>query len=313
MIIATGSHPTIPELLQPLNPWDNRDATGVVEVPDRLAIVGGGVVAVEAARWMAALGSQVTLLVRSRLLGRFEPFVGELVTEGLRADDVEVRLDTEVTDAERADVRDTGLGRLHGGQLTPAPARATNCGLTRCWPPPGANQPRRVELDPRPEWLHYVGDAAGEAPLTHWGKYRARLLGERLQARALGRPAPEFPDDVPVPQVIFSSPQVATVGLTLDKAQGRWPDTSAVDVDMSAVSGVSLLRDDAAGKARLVVRPDGVLCGASFVGPGVAELLHSATVAITAGLTIDQLRHAVPSYPTASEVWLQLVEKCHQL
>ncbi|MGB3953770.1 MAG: NAD(P)/FAD-dependent oxidoreductase [Brooklawnia sp.] len=314
VIIATGSHPTIPELLQPLNPWDNRDATGVVEVPDRLAIVGGGVVAVEAARWMAALGSQVTLLVRSRLLGRFEPFVGELVTEGLRADDVEVRLDTEVTDAERADVRDTGLGRLHGGQLTLRTSKGDQLRVDEVLAATG-RKPNLdgVELDPRPEWLHYVGDAAGEAPLTHWGKYRARLLGERLQARALGRPAPEFPDDVPVPQVIFSSPQVATVGLTLDKAQGRWPDTSAVDVDMSAVSGVSLLRDDAAGKARLVVRPDGVLCGASFVGPGVAELLHSATVAITAGLTIDQLRHAVPSYPTASEVWLQLVEKCHQL
>ena len=161
----------------------------------------------------------------------------------------------------------------------------------------------------RPEWLHLVGDVSGEPALTHWGKYRARLLGARLRAEALGRPVPEAPDDVPVPQVIFTDPEVAAVGPTLAQAQADDPGAYALDVPIAAASGVGLLIDHPRGSARLVVGGDDRVLGATFVGPEVAELLHAATVAIVGRLTLRQLWHAVPSYPTASELWLRLLEQ----
>ena len=119
VVIATGSQANVPATYAGLEAWDSRDATGVVDVPDRLVVIGGGVVACEAAIWMAALGSAVTLVVRDpRLLGRTEPFAGEAVLTGLRERGVTVHLDTEVSDVRRAHPAATGLGRIHGGTVT---------------------------------------------------------------------------------------------------------------------------------------------------------------------------------------------------
>ncbi|WP_040158460.1 dihydrolipoyl dehydrogenase family protein [Nigerium massiliense] len=323
VVIATGSTPIIPSSLEPVLPWTSRDATGVREVPKRLAIVGGGVVACESARWLAALGAEVTMLVRSeRVLADAEEFASEAVAQGLREAGVDVRLNTEVTQATREDARDTGLGRPHGGPVTLTIGEETvqvdevlaatgrrpatdDLGLdTLALGPEDLDDPEQ-----RPSWLHTVGDASGDAPLTHWGKYRARQFGKELAARCEGRELPPTPAFVPVPQVVFSSPQLAFVGKTERRAKALGRRVRVLDADYGAVAGTALLRDDAAGHVRLVVDADtDVLLGATFLGPDVAELLHSATVAITGGLTLDTLQHAVASYPTAAEVWLNLLE-----
>lgn len=309
VVAATGSRPAIPAELAGVRPWTNRDVTGVVEVPPRLAIVGGGVVACEAATWMAALGSRVTMLVRHGVLDRFEPFAAELVRESLERAGVDVRLATTVRAAERPGRHDDRLGRPHGG-----PVQLTLDGDTLVVDEVLAASGRVPNTDPlpdgdRPDWLHLVGDVSGEPALTHWGKYRARLLGARLRAEALGRPVAEQPSQVPVPQVIFTQPEVATVGQTLDQARAEDADARALDVPMSSASGAALLVDHPVGSARLVVSGDERLRGATFVGAEVAELLHAATIAIVGGLTLQQLWHAVPSYPTASEVWLRLLDQ----
>ena len=75
------------------------------------------------------------------------------------------------------------------------------------------------------------------------------------------------------------------------------------------VAGASVLRDGYTGKAKLVVdRATDTLVGATFLGPDVAELLHAATIAIVGKVTLETLWHAVPSYPTVSEIWLRLLE-----
>ena len=322
VVVATGSVAVIPEPLQALLPWTSRDATGVREVPGSMAIIGGGVVACEAARWLAALGSRVTMLVRRGLLSGLEPFAGELVGESLAASGVDVRVGTTVDSGERDAASDTGLGRIHGGRVT----------LTTTGPDgPGELQVDEVLVatgrrpnieevgvaafgDARPAWLHVVGDASGEAPLTHWGKYRARLIGERIKAEATGSAEPAWVADAasglaaPVPQVVFTDPQVASVGPTADQAGRGGRRVRTLDVDLSSTAGAGMLRDTLVGRARLVVDDNDVLLGATFVGPDVAELLHSATVAVTGRLTLAQLWHAVPSYPTLSEVWLRLLE-----
>lgn len=308
VVVATGSRPTIPAELADVRPWTNRDVTGVVEIPERLAIIGGGVVACEAATWMAALGSRVTLLVRHGLLGRVEPFAADFVADQLAHHGVELRPGVRVSAGRRPGGLNSELGRLHGG---PVDLKIDGQWQTFDEVLVAAGRTLNTEQLPegdRPAWLHLVGDVSGEPALTHWGKYRARVLGARLKAQMLGRPEPAVPDDVPVPQVIFTDPEVAAVGPTLAAAQAADPAVYALDVPITSASGVKLLVDHPHGQARLVVAGDGRLLGATFVGPDVAELVHAATVAVVGRLTLDQLWHAVPSYPTASEVWLRLLE-----
>lgn len=324
VVVATGSQPVIPPLLVGLAAWTSRDATGLIEVPGSVAVVGGGVVALEASRWLAALGAKVTLLVRGqRLLSRLEPFAGELVAEGLVQDGVEIVFGASLTAASRDQLADTGLGRVHGGpvrlevngvnrtfaELLVATGRTpalSGIGLESI----GLDEHSFLDPSQRPEWLHAVGDAGGEAQLTHWGKYRARMVGQQIAARAEGTTPPPAPPQVPVPQVVFTDPQVAAVGLTVAVAQESGIEVWCPSVPMGSAAGYSLLRNDAPGRAQLVVdAATGKLLGATFVGAEVAELVHAATVAIVGGLTLEQLRHAVPSYPTASEVWLRLLEQ----
>ncbi len=322
VVVATGSEPTVPDVYEGCLPWGSRDATGVDEVPDRLVIVGGGVVSCEAAVWMRALGSSVTLLVRGdRLLNRVEPFASEIVRKALLEMGIDVRLGVEVTACQRDDPQDTGLGRVHGGPVVVSTSQGDitadeilvavgrrprlDIGLESV----GLDATKALAGDV-PSWLVLVGDSSGEAPLTHWGKYRARVLGEQIAARATGGTEPFALDDVPVPQVIFTDPQVASVGLTEAEARAAKIDVEVTHVPWSAASGAALLRDDVEGGAQLVIdRASRCVVGATFVGPEAGELLHSATIAITGRVPVHVLRHAVPSYPTASELWLRLIEQ----
>lgn len=327
VVLATGSVPAIPGPLVSTHPWTTRDVTAVIEAPDRLAIVGGGVSACEAARWMTALGSQVTLLVRGeRLLGKLEEFAGEEVADGLRSAGVTVRLATSVTAASRQTVDpEAPVGRTHGGPLTLTLDDGTDLEVDEIVAATGRRPTTdtigldAIGLDPAalrgrthggdlPPWLFTVGDINAEAMLTHWGKHQARMIGRRIAALAEGRTPPEEPP-APVPQVAFTAPQVASVGLTAAQAAREGHTVRLLDVDYTSAAGAGLLRDDAAGHVRLVVdATTEVLLGATFVGPEVAEQLHAATIAITGGLDLATLRRAVPSYPTASEVWLRLLE-----
>ncbi len=324
VVIATGSVAVIPPTLADIAAWTSRDATGVRDVPDHLVIVGGGVIACEAARWMRGLGAQVTMLVRGQgLLASFEPFAGSLVLDALRADGVDVRLDVEVTDAHRTAAEDTGLGRIHGGPVRLTLASGAEIEASEVLVATG-RRPATDDLGLEtvgitagdlavggslPGWLHTVGDVNGEAPLTHWGKYQARMVGARIAARSSHGTQPTVPDFVPVPQVVFTDPQVASVGLTARQAKEAGRSFHTLDQPLKGASGAALLRDDLAGEVRLVVDDEtDTLLGATFVGPEVADLVHSATVAIVGQVPLAVLRHAVPSYPTSSEIWLRLLE-----
>ncbi|TFH51940.1 NAD(P)/FAD-dependent oxidoreductase [Actinomyces viscosus] len=322
VVLATGAQPVVPAPLQGLEAWGSRDATGVQEIPRRLIIIGGGVVACEAATWMSALGSDVTMLVRGpRLLSGAEVFASQIVEEALAARGVTVITDAQVAGAERVQARDTGLGRIHGGTVTVTCAGRSieadeiliatgrrplldGIGLETV-----GLAPDDVLAGRLPDWLYAVGDASGEAQLTHMGKYRARVVGERIAALAACREPEPVVEDVPVPQVVFTDPQVAASGLTEQRARDAGYDVVTAQVGYTSAAGAALLRDDAHGEAKLVVdRQTGAILGATFVGPGAGELIHAATIAITAGVPVRRLRHAVPAYPTASEIWLRLIE-----
>jgi dihydrolipoamide dehydrogenase len=323
VVIATGSEATVPEMYADALPWTSRDATGVIEVPDRLTVVGGGVVACEAAIWMAALGSEVTLLVRGdRLLARTEPFAGDAVLASLGRRGVTVRFGAEVSGVRRAEPVPSGVGRIHGGVVTLSTSvgevetdevllaigrspRLDDIGLDSVGLTPDDVTGARM-----PDWLHAVGDASGGPPLTHWGKHQARVVGARIAARAADEVAWEPDREAPVPQVVFTDPEVASVGLTEAEARAAGHDVVVSRVPSSAAAGTGLLRDHVEGESQLVVDVDTrLLVGATFVGPEVGELVHAATVAIVGGVPVHVLRHAVASYPTASELWLRMLEE----
>jgi dihydrolipoamide dehydrogenase len=158
---------------------------------------------------------------------------------------------------------------------------------------------------PAHDWLYAVGDVNGRALLTHMGKYQARLAADAI----LGKDVRLRSDGGASPRVIFTDPQVGAVGLTLAAAQEAGLRVRAVEVETSGNAGGSFVGKDAPGTARLVVDEDRkVVVGATITGAEVAEALHAATIAVIGEVSLDDLWHAVPSFPTRSELWLRLLE-----
>ncbi|KQS22524.1 NAD(P)/FAD-dependent oxidoreductase [Frigoribacterium sp. Leaf186] len=325
---VTGSSALLPDIpgLAESKPWTSREATSVKTMPQSVVIVGGGVVAAEMATAYQQLGSTVTLIARSGLLGGQEPFAGELVADSLRGLGVDVRLGVSPSNVLRTE-HDTVEVTLDDDSTVIADEiivatgrvpRTTDLGLENVGLTPG----EWLDVDDTmlvkgTDWLYGVGDVNHRALLTHQGKYQARAAGEVIAARAFGKPVQAEPwgahvataDDAAVPQVTFTDPEVASVGLTADAAGKRGIDVKVVDYDLAAVAGSAIHSDEYKGQARLVVDESRrVIVGATFVGPDVSDLLHAATIAVVGEVPIDRLWHAVPSYPTVSEVWLRLLD-----
>jgi pyruvate/2-oxoglutarate dehydrogenase complex dihydrolipoamide dehydrogenase (E3) component len=332
VVICTGSRAALPDLpgIAEARPWTNRKATDSSSVPNRLAVVGAGGVGVEMATAWNGLGASVTLLARgSGLLPRMEPFVGELVERGLRESGVVVRVGVSVTKLRRPDADGPVTLELSDGtelavdEVLFATGRASltdDIGLHTVGLTPGSwldvDDTCRVRaVDDG--WLYAAGDANHRALLTHEGKYQARIAAAAIAARAAGHPVDTAPwgahaatAHYAVPQVFFTEPEAAAVGLSAGQAEQAGHRVRAVDVEIGdVVTGAKLYADGYTGRARIVVDVDhSYLLGVTFVGPGVSELLHSATVAVAGRVPIDRLWHAVPCFPTISEVWLRLLE-----
>jgi pyruvate/2-oxoglutarate dehydrogenase complex dihydrolipoamide dehydrogenase (E3) component len=160
-------------------------------------------------------------------------------------------------------------------------------------------------------WLYAAGDVNHLALLTHMGKYQGRIAGDAIAARARGaEPAvTDRSSRTCVPQVVFTIPEVAAVGRTREEAERDGIRTRVVEYEIGNVAGAALYADGYAGKAQMVVDEDRrTVVGVTLAGPGTGEMIHAATIAVASGATLDTLWHAVPSYPTISEVWLRLLE-----
>jgi dihydrolipoamide dehydrogenase len=166
-------------------------------------------------------------------------------------------------------------------------------------------------------WLYGVGDVNGRSQLTHMGKYQARQAGAAIVARARGEQVPTddwspfvaTADARATPSVVFTNPQVASVGLTSVQAEEDGVPHRVVTYPLGSIAGAAVEADGYEGTAIAVVDPEReVLLGVTFVGPAVAELLHAATIAVVGEVPIARLWHAVPAYPTVSEIWLRLLE-----
>lgn len=321
VVVATGSRAAVPPIegLRDIPIWDNRDMTAAKQIPARLLVLGGGVVGSEMAQAYRRLGAQEVTIVEmaDRLLSAEEPFVGEELAEAFEAEGIRVLTGAKVTRAARESrdgpvtlTLDDGT-EVVGDELLVAAgrrARTDDIGLETV----GLSPSGYLEVDDRLRvlgvdggWLYAAGDVNGRALLTHQGKYQARLVGDIIA----GRDQQAWADHKALPRVTFTDPQVAAVGSTEQQVRDAGLQVRAVRYDIGATAGGALAGKGVKGTAQLVIDQDRrVIAGATFVGPGVGEMLHAATIAIVGEVGLERLWHAVPAYPTISEVWLRLLE-----
>jgi len=326
VVVCTGSVAKIPAIdgLADIDAWTSRDATSASEVPGRLAVLGAGVVGVEMAQAWATLGARVDLIMTGpRPLPMFPDFVGDAVADGLRDTGVMLHTGSGVDGVAAKDgtvhLTLRGGGELVTDRLLLATGRrpaTDDLGLDSI----GLRNGKPLTVDDsgvvsgvEGGWLFAAGDVTGRAPLTHQGKYAARVVGDVIAAKARGESVDAGPwtryaataDNHAVPQVVFTDPEVASVGLT----EPRFGTHRSVELDL-AVAGSALHADGYRGRVRMIVDAEReVVLGVTFVGQDVGELLHAATIAVTAEVPLRRLWHAVPAYPTISEIWLRLLEE----
>ena len=320
VILCPGSRASLLPIdgLADARPWTNREATQVTDPPDRLLVFGGGVVGVELAQAIAALGTAVTIVEPAdQLLGREEPEAAQLVQDALERMGVTIHLGYEATRVDRlpdGTVRVTladDAGTLEADELLVAAGRQGNVedlGLETVGVTATADGTIEVcdcmYVETAP-WLYVVGDANGRAQLTHAAAYQARVAARN----ALGIETHCVSDDVGAPRVIYTEPHVAAVGHTLASARDAGLDVRAFDRDPQRLPGASFVGRGTDGFARIIVDVETrCVVGATFAAPDIAELLHAATIAIVGEVTVDRLRHCVPAFPTRSEIWVKLLD-----
>jgi pyruvate/2-oxoglutarate dehydrogenase complex dihydrolipoamide dehydrogenase (E3) component len=297
--------------------WTNREATTVEEIPRRLLILGGGAVGVEMAQAFQTLGSQVTLVEgERRLLPREEHFACAQVETALTRYGVDVRTGQK---AEKLSQRDgtvtvtTSDGTTADGDVLLVAlgreAPTNDLGVETVGLTPGdtidVDADMRVRGAP---WLYAIGDINGRTLHTHMGKYQARIAADRILGddHAISHGA-----DGPLsPRVVFTDPQVAAVGHTTETAARAGLEVDAYETETSGNLGGSVYDRGAPGTARFLVdRQRRILVGCTITGSDVADFLHAATIAVVGELPLERLRHAVPPFPTRSEIWLSLLEQ----
>lgn len=318
VVLATGSTNVMPNIpgLRDAMPWTIHDATVAKEIPPRLAVIGGGAEAVELAQAFARLGSTVTIVEGGpRLVGREEPFAGEELERALGADGISVITGAVVSRVEQAgsdgpstlfvDEEPIVADRIlvaAGRRPTTASLHLDTVGLVSGGPVSVDSMLRVVGPDGALSWLYAIGDCNGLAPLTHMAKYQGRIAADAIAgiATRLGEI---------VPRITFTDPQIAAVGMTEAGATQHGFKVQVVRTSLSAITGAGTDGAGLTGTAQLVIDATRrVVLGATFTGPGVQELLHAATIAIVAEVPVHRLWHAVPSFPTLSEVWLHMLD-----
>ncbi len=319
VFLAGGTTPLLPPIdgLADAKPWTNREATTAKQLPASVIVMGGGVVGVELSQAYRSLGVRVTLIEgERRLLAREEELACEEVTEALEEQGVEIRTGRNAASVERDGARisvtlDDGA-TVTADELLVAVGRSpqvAGLGLESI----GLEPDGYIEVDEHArvaghDWLYVIGDLNGRAAFTHMAKYQARIASDHVLGKDSA--AAHGADGPLSPRVIFTDPQIAAVGHTTKTAADAGLSPRVVDIPTSGNAGGSYYGRNARGTSRFLVDEQrGVLIGATITGSEVADFLHAATIAIVGEVPLTRLRHAVPSFPTRSEIWLKLIEE----
>lgn len=333
VVLCTGSSPVMPDIpgLKEADPWQPRDATSSSTVPKHLIVMGGGVAGAESATACSAFGSKVTVICTCpEILPRIDPEAGKVVREALEKKGVSVLLNTAVTKVERRAsdklVLELSNGdRLEGTELLVAAGRQANLEGLGLDSVGTIAEGRFLPVDEHlrvkgvsGRWLYAAGDLNGRSLLTHTSKYHAAVATNAILADSKGEgdngSESEYSgtsataDRYAVPQVIFTDPVVASVGLTRATASSRGIKVREITSTMAA-PGYNIHSDEPSNSwCQWLVDEQNCLVGATFVGTDAAELLHASTVAIVGRVPLGRLMHAIPSFPTLSWAYYNLMD-----
>lgn len=302
IVLANGSDPVVPPVpgLRELEGvWTSREATSMAALPRRLLILGAGAVGVELAQVVRRLGGEAVLItMEDHILAREPAPLGEALGEALAREGVELELSANAT-AARRDGEDYVLefddGReLRGDKLLVATGRrprVRGIGLESVGIEPDAHG---VPVDAHlraGDGLWAIGDVNGLWPLTHVGKYQARVVAANIlgESRTANYEA--------VPRVVYTDPQAAAVGA----GAGRFSATVAIS---QVAKTATYTRAYAESNGFLTLLSDGErLIGGYALGPEAGEWLQQATLAIRARVPLDVLWDTIQPFPTFSEIY----------
>ncbi len=304
-LIATGASATVPLIhgLRDTPYWTSTEALASEVIPPRLAVIGSSAVALELAQAFARLGSRVTILARRRLLFREDPAIGEAVASAFRAEGIEVLEQSQASEVSHIDgefVLVTNHGELRSDRLLVATGRAPNVdglALDRAGVEVDAQHAIAIDRSMRTSVGHIY--AAGDCTDQPQFVYVAAAAGSRAAVNMAGGEVAL--DLTAMPRVVFTDPQVATVGLSEAEAQAEGIQTDSRTLALEDVPR-ALANFDTRGFIKVVADANSSrLIGVQAVAPEAGELIQSAALAIRAGMTVQELGDQLFPYLTMVE------------
>ena len=304
-LIATGASAAVPPIpgLKDTPYWTSTEALESDMIPPRLAVIGSSVVAVELAQAFARLGSRVTILARSTLFFREDPAIGEAVTAAFRAEGIEVQEHTQASHVAYAAgefVLTTGHGIVAADKLLVATGRTPNTrGLNLEAAGVTINAQGAIVIDKGMRTSNPHIYAAGDCTDQPQFVYVAAAAGTRAAINMTGGDAAL--DLSAMPAVVFTDPQVATVGYSEAKAHHDGIETDSRTLTLDNVPR-ALANFDTRGFIKLVIEEgSGRLIGVQAVAPEAGELIQTAVLAIRNRMTVQELADQLFPYLTMVE------------
>lgn len=302
--IGTGARPAEPSIpgLAETPYLTSTSALALITVPERLIVIGAGFVALELAQAFARLDSKVTVLARSRLLSGEEPAIGEAIEAAFRREGIEVLKQTQASRVDYTDnefVIETNAGTLRADQLLVATGRIPNTENLNLAGIGVETSRGAIQVDGQLQTTVPGVYAAGDCTDQPQFVYVAAAGGSRAAVNMTGGEATL--DLSAMPGVMFTDPQVATVGLTEAEAlkQGYNVDTRLLDLENVPRA---LVNFDTHGFIKMVAERDsGRLLGVQAVAGGAGELIQTAVIALRSRMTVQDIGDELFPYLTMVE------------
>ncbi len=304
-LIAVGARPALPPIpgLAGTPYWTSTDALVANTIPPRLLVIGAAVVAAELGQTYARLGSQVTMIARSELFSHEDPAIGEAISQIFADEGIHVLRQTQTRSVRHENgefILDTTAGELRGDALLVATGRTSN-GDTLDLAKAGVRVATNgaIEIDAQLRTSATRIYAAGDCTDQPQFVYVAAAAGTRAAINMTGGAAAL--DLSTMPTVVFTEPQIATVGLSEAKARSKGIDIDSRTLSLDNVPR-ALANFDTRGFIKLVVEAtSGKLLGVQAVADGAGELIQTAAIALRAGMTVTELADQLFPYLTMVE------------
>ena len=302
--IGTGAGPTIPPVpgLSDTPYWTSTTALASDTIPERLVVIGASVVAVELAQAFARLGSEVTILARSRLFSREDPAVGEAIETAFQAEGIRVLNDTQASQIRYTNeefVLATNVGELRADRLLVAVGRTPNTDRLNLEAIGVETARGAILVDDGlrttvPD-IYAAGDCTDQPQFV----YVAAAGGSRAAVNMTGGDARL--DLSAMPEVVFTEPQIATVGLSEADAEASGYVTDSRTLTLDNVPR-ALVNFDTGGFIKMVAeRESGRLLGVQSVAGEAGELIQTAVMALRARMTVNEIADELFPYLTMVE------------